>query len=79
VNDLPKAQQPRSDDPEFWGVWVGKDDEGNAVERTTDWDRLARDWQAGQADAEGAQDGHPSQAPFCDERPRVGVAPRPQG
>ncbi len=26
MNDLPKSQQPRSDDPEFWGVWVGKDE-----------------------------------------------------
>jgi hypothetical protein len=54
MNDLPKSQQPRSDDPEFWGVWVGKDDEGMSVVRTTDWDRVAKDWQAGQADAEDA-------------------------
>ena len=26
MNDLPKSQQPRSDDPDFWGVWIGKDD-----------------------------------------------------
>ncbi|MBW7862640.1 MAG: ATP-binding protein [Rhodocyclaceae bacterium] len=54
MNDLPKAQQPRSDDPEFWGVWVGENDEGGSVVRTTDWDRVAKDWQAGQADAEDA-------------------------
>ncbi len=46
MNDLPRSQQPRSDDPEFWGVWVGKDEEGKAVERKTDWKRIADDWQA---------------------------------
>lgn len=52
MSDLPKSQQPRSDDPEFWGVWVGKDEEGKVIERTTDWERVGRDWQAGQAGAE---------------------------
>lgn len=47
MNDLPKSQQPRSDDPDFWGVWVGKGDEGASVVRTTDWDRVANDWQRG--------------------------------
>jgi uncharacterized protein len=47
MNDLPKSQQPRSEDPEFWGVWVGEDEEGKAVERKTDWKRTADDWQAG--------------------------------
>lgn len=50
MNDLPKSQQPRSDDPEFWGVWVGKDDDGNSISRNTDWGRISRDWQAGPAD-----------------------------
>lgn len=49
MNDLPKAQQPRSDDPEFWGVWVGKDGEGEAILRHTDWGRIASDWQSGPA------------------------------
>lgn len=52
MNDLPKSQQPRSDDPEFWGVWIGKDAEGNAISRATDWHSVASDWQAGPA-AEG--------------------------
>ena len=47
INDLPKSQQPRSDDPEFWGVWVGKDEDGQAIPRTVDWERLAKDWQGG--------------------------------
>ena len=49
MNDLPKSQQPRSDDPEFWGVWVGKDEEDNPVSRDTDWARIASNWQAGPA------------------------------
>ena len=45
MNDLPEAQQPRSDDPDFWGVWTGMDEEGNPVARPTDWRQLAKDWQ----------------------------------
>lgn len=47
MNDLPKSQQPRSDDPEFWGVWVGGDEKGNTIQREVDWARIASDWQAG--------------------------------
>ena len=46
MNDLPAAQQPRSEDPEFWGVWTGKDEDGNPVEREVDWKDIASDWQA---------------------------------
>ena len=46
MNDLPKSQQPRSDDPEYWGVWVGKDDEGDPILRKADWQKIADDWQA---------------------------------
>jgi len=46
MNDLPESQRPRSDDPEFWGVWIGKDTEGNPISRDTDWARIAEDWQA---------------------------------
>lgn len=56
MNDLPKCQQPRSDDPEFWGVWVGKDDDGNVIERATDWDRVAGSWQAGQASEDDGEE-----------------------
>ena len=38
MNDLPKQQQPRSDDPEFWNVWTGE------VERHVDWEMVAKDW-----------------------------------
>lgn len=46
MNDLPRSQQPRSDDPEFWGVWVGKDDAGEPITRDAGWPRIADDWQA---------------------------------
>ena len=39
MNDLPKDQQPRSDDPEFWEVWTREE------ERKIDWDAVAKDWQ----------------------------------
>ncbi len=47
MNDLPQSQQPRSDDPDFWGVWVGQDDAGTPISREVDWQRIAADWQAG--------------------------------
>jgi len=45
MNDLPKSQQPRSDDPDFWNVWTGKDANDDPVERKTDWKPVAEDWQ----------------------------------
>ncbi|SHI80294.1 ATP-binding protein [Desulfofundulus thermosubterraneus] len=39
MRDLPKSQQPRSDDPDFWNIWAG------AVERRVDWKAVAEDWQ----------------------------------
>lgn len=45
MNDLPKSQQPRSDDPDFWGVWTGKDEDGKTVKRKIDWSQIAADWQ----------------------------------
>lgn len=38
MNDLPKEQQPQSDDPDFWDVWIGKT-------RDVDWKQIADDWQ----------------------------------
>ena len=49
INDLPKSQQPRSDDPEFWGVWVGRSQDGAPLSRKADWQRIAADWQVGSA------------------------------
>jgi DNA helicase HerA-like ATPase len=45
MDDLPRSQQPRSDDPDFWDVWIGEDPEGTAMERRADWTRIADDWQ----------------------------------
>lgn len=45
MNELPRSQQPRSDDPEFWGVWIGKNDRGEELLRSTHWKQLAQDWQ----------------------------------
>lgn len=56
MNDLPKSQQPRSDDPEFWGVWIGKDADGHPVSRSADWVPIAQDWQSvpgGQPEGDG--------------------------
>lgn len=36
---LPKNQRPQSDDPDFWNVWIRKD------ERSVDWTALANEWQ----------------------------------
>ncbi|MNW00521.1 hypothetical protein D3C71_1960280 [compost metagenome] len=45
MNALPEQHRPKSDDPDFWAVWSGKDNKGEAVERTVDWKMLADDWQ----------------------------------
>jgi uncharacterized protein len=39
MNELPKEQQPHSDDPDFWDVWTGRN------ERNVDWKKVAEDWQ----------------------------------
>jgi DNA helicase HerA-like ATPase len=56
MNDLPKERQPRSDDPDFWNVWFGKDDEGRTVSRNIDWPQIARDWQSGKTSDDGADE-----------------------
>lgn len=45
MRNLTKEQQPHSDDPDFWGVWTRKDEDGNAVERNSDWDDVVKEWQ----------------------------------
>lgn len=45
VNDLAKHHQPRSDDPDFWSVWTGRNSEGETVVRPTGWKTVADDWQ----------------------------------
>ncbi|MCH9758368.1 MAG: ATP-binding protein [Proteobacteria bacterium] len=45
MNDLPKIHQPRSDDPDFWDVWVGKDENKKPVSRDANWKPIAEEWQ----------------------------------
>jgi hypothetical protein len=60
MNDLPKSQQPRSDDPDFWDVWTGKDAEGKPVERKAHWKPVADDWQ-GLSSQDGQGSGSPDE------------------
>lgn len=45
MNHLLDPQRPKSDDPDFWSVWSGKDSDGNAVDRPVDWKTIADEWQ----------------------------------
>lgn len=49
MNDLPLSQQPHSDDPDFWNVWTGKDQDGSVVVRKANWKPIADDWQGVEA------------------------------
>lgn len=49
MDDLPKSQQPHSDDPDFWHVWVGRNAEGCEVVRKAEWTSIANDWQGKQS------------------------------
>lgn len=42
MHDLPELQRPRSDDPDFWDVWTGK----NQTHKI-DWDTIVNDWTQG--------------------------------
>ena len=39
MNHLKKEHRPRSDDPDYWDVWIGKE------LRDVDWQKVATDWQ----------------------------------
>lgn len=45
MKPLPEPHRPKSDDPDFWAVWSGRDGEGQPVERAVDWKTMADDWQ----------------------------------
>jgi hypothetical protein len=49
MNNIPEQQRPKSDDPDFWAVWTGKDKDacGNeiACPRAVDWKIITDDWQ----------------------------------
>lgn len=42
---LAEKHRPKSDDPDFWAVWSGKDKNGEAVERSVNWKTITDDWQ----------------------------------
>ena len=56
MNDLPKSQQPRSDDPDLWDVWTGKE------QRVINWRQVAEDWQ-GTSKSNQATEKAPIEAP----------------
>lgn len=56
MNDLPDSQRPRSDDPDFWNVWTGKDVSGNAVDREVDWQAIANEWTRSATHVEQSQE-----------------------
>lgn len=41
MTTLPESQRPRSDDPNFWDVWIGVED------RPINWGDIVADWQEG--------------------------------
>lgn len=45
MNALSEQHRPKSDDPDFWAVWSGKDSKDQPVERPVDWKTIADDWQ----------------------------------
>jgi len=45
MNDLAEHERPRSDDPDFWDVWTGRDVNGKTVSRDIDWKKIVDDWQ----------------------------------
>lgn len=42
---LPEQHRPKSDDPDFWAVWSGKNRDGEAIKRCVNWKAIADDWQ----------------------------------
>ena len=45
MNDLSDAERPHSDDPDFWDVWSGEDEDFQEVTRNIDWKKIVDDWQ----------------------------------
>ena len=45
MDNLPKKQQPQSDDPDFWNVWTRMDENDTEVTRKADWKPIVKDWQ----------------------------------
>lgn len=45
IDELPKSQQPHSDDPDYWDVWAGLSSNGAQPDRVVNWKPIADDWQ----------------------------------
>lgn len=45
IRELPESQQPKSNDPDFWAVWTGKDSNGKEVLREVSWKAVSESWQ----------------------------------
>ena len=45
MNYLSAEKRPHSDDPDFWDVWTGRNNEGEEVCRDVDWKKIADEWQ----------------------------------
>src|SRR5699024_1156705 len=45
MRKLAPDQRPKSDDPDFWDVWSGKNEVGEEVVREVDWSAVSLEWQ----------------------------------
>jgi len=45
MNALREEHRPKSDDPDFWAVWSGKNSKDEEVKRSVNWKLVADDWQ----------------------------------
>ncbi|WP_260985014.1 hypothetical protein [Pseudomonas oryzihabitans] len=68
MNALPEHHRPKSDDPDFWGVWSGeglKEDIifGGLEERTVDWQKITDDWQRVSSFTNSAENSEPEVDP----------------
>ena len=44
INDLPKSQLPRSDDPDYWGTWTSVQNGDQPLKSDKNWKDVAEDW-----------------------------------
>ncbi|KRG32576.1 ATPase [Psychrobacter sp. P11F6] len=45
MNHLPEGHRPKSNDPDYWDVWTGKNSKGEEIQRDVDWKQITDDWQ----------------------------------
>jgi len=57
IKELKDSQRPRSNDPDFWNVWTGKDDNNNEIKRDPNWRRVVEDWLGGNEERKTIPDG----------------------